>query len=45
MTDVLPAGDDLGPAKVIQVREPGLGLKGVLVVDNVACGTSIGGLR
>ncbi|MBI3043820.1 MAG: Glu/Leu/Phe/Val dehydrogenase [Betaproteobacteria bacterium] len=45
MTDVFPAGDDLGPAKVIRVREPGLGLKGVLVLDNVACGPSIGGLR
>jgi glutamate dehydrogenase (NAD(P)+) len=38
-------GDDLGPAKVIEVREPGLGLKAVLVVDNVACGPAIGGLR
>jgi glutamate dehydrogenase (NAD(P)+) len=37
--------DELGPAKVIQVREPGLGLDAVLVVDNVACGPSIGGLR
>jgi glutamate dehydrogenase (NAD(P)+) len=37
--------DDLGPAKVIHVHEPALGLKGVLVVDNVACGPSIGGLR
>jgi glutamate dehydrogenase (NAD(P)+) len=38
-------GDDLGPAKVVRVREPGLGLDAVLVVDNVACGPSIGGLR
>jgi glutamate dehydrogenase (NAD(P)+) len=37
--------DDLGPAKVVRVREPALGLKAVLVVDNVACGPSIGGLR
>jgi glutamate dehydrogenase (NAD(P)+) len=37
--------DDLGPAKVIQVREPILGLEAVLVVDNVARGPSIGGLR
>ncbi len=37
--------DDLGPAKIIQVSEPGLGLKAALVVDNVACGPSIGGLR
>jgi len=38
-------GDDLGPAKVIQVREPRLGLEAALVVDNVACGPSVGGLR
>lgn len=37
--------DDLGPAKIIHVREPALGLEAVLVVDNVACGPSIGGLR
>jgi glutamate dehydrogenase (NAD(P)+) len=37
--------DALGPAKIISVREPGLGLDAVLVVDNVAAGPSIGGLR
>lgn len=45
MENVLPAGDDLGPAKLIEVREPDLGLKAMLVVDNVACGPAIGGLR
>lgn len=37
--------DDFGPAKIVQVREPKLGLEAVLVVDNVARGPSIGGLR
>ncbi len=37
--------DTLGPLKVIEVHEPGLGLDGVLVVDNVAAGPAIGGLR
>ena len=37
--------DELGPLKVIHVREPSIGLKGVLVVDNVAKGASIGGVR
>jgi glutamate dehydrogenase (NAD(P)+) len=37
--------DDLGPAKLIEVREPALGLRATLVVDNVALGPSIGGLR
>ena len=41
----LPVADDLGPAKVVHVHEPGLGLDAVLVVDNVAAGPSIGGLR
>lgn len=37
--------DALGPAKIISIREPALGLEAVLVVDNVAAGPSIGGLR
>ncbi|WP_208597709.1 Glu/Leu/Phe/Val family dehydrogenase [Desulfogranum mediterraneum] len=37
--------DELGPAKIIYVQEPSIGLKGILVVDNVATGPSIGGLR
>src|SRR5512140_2142959 len=45
MTDIFGFGDDLGPAKVIHVQECGLGLEAVLVVDNVARGPSIGGLR
>ncbi len=38
-------GDALGPAKVIHVREPSIGLRAILVVDNVARGPAIGGLR
>jgi len=45
VSGIFELADDLGPAKVIQVHEPGLGLKAVVVVDNVACGPSIGGLR
>ena len=45
MTDVFDLADDLGPFKVIHVHEPGIGLKGVLVVDNVARGPSVGGVR
>jgi glutamate dehydrogenase (NAD(P)+) len=37
--------DDLGPAKVVHVHQPSLGLKAVLVVDNVARGPAVGGLR
>lgn len=45
MEDVFQFADELGPAKVIHVHEPRLGLRGILVVDNVATGPSIGGLR
>ncbi|GGO83238.1 glutamate dehydrogenase [Marinobacterium nitratireducens] len=38
-------GDHLGPTRIIQVREPGIGLEGLLVIDNVAAGPAIGGLR
>jgi glutamate dehydrogenase (NAD(P)+) len=43
--DIFRFADELGPAKIIHVYEPSVGLKGVLVVDNVARGPSIGGLR
>ena len=37
--------DPLGPAKTLEVREPSLGLRATLVIDNVALGPAIGGLR
>jgi glutamate dehydrogenase/leucine dehydrogenase len=37
--------DELGPEKVLFVYEPRLGLRGILVVDNVAAGPAIGGIR
>lgn len=40
-----PFCDELGPAKVLHLWEPGSGLRGIVVVDNVACGPSIGGVR
>ncbi|MGE0552152.1 MAG: Glu/Leu/Phe/Val dehydrogenase [Gemmatimonadales bacterium] len=45
MPSLLPYGDDLGPAKIIRINQPALGLEAALVVDNVARGPSIGGLR
>jgi glutamate dehydrogenase/leucine dehydrogenase len=38
-------GDRLGPDKVVLLREPRAGLEAVVVVDNVACGPAIGGVR
>jgi glutamate dehydrogenase (NAD(P)+) len=37
--------DEFGPLKIIHVYEPSVDLKAVLVVDNVAKGPSIGGVR
>jgi glutamate dehydrogenase (NAD(P)+) len=45
MKDVFSYADELGPAKIIHVYEPAVNLKAILVVDNVAKGPSIGGIR
>lgn len=45
MSDVFEFADELGPAKIIHVHEPSINLKAILVVDNVAKGPSIGGVR
>lgn len=38
-------GDELGPAHILLVRQPHVGLEAIVVVDNVACGPAIGGIR
>jgi glutamate dehydrogenase (NAD(P)+) len=45
MADSFDLGDAFGPVKVVHVCEPSLGLRAVLVVDNVARGPALGGLR
>jgi glutamate dehydrogenase (NAD(P)+) len=45
MADIFEGTDALGPGKVVHVREASMGLRAVLVIDNVARGPSIGGLR
>jgi glutamate dehydrogenase (NAD(P)+) len=45
MEDIFRFADELGPARIIHVHNPVVDLKGVLVIDNVAAGPSIGGLR
>ncbi len=37
--------DDLGPKSILHIYKPEIGLKAILVVDNVATGPSIGGMR
>jgi len=45
MDDGFRFADDLGPEKVLHVYQPSVGLRAVVVVDNVAAGPSIGGVR
>ncbi len=45
MEDMFSYSDELGPLKVIHVHEPSVNLKAVLVIDNIAKGPSIGGVR
>ena len=45
MKDVFELADGLGPAKIIHIFEPSAELKAILVVDNVAKGPAIGGVR
>jgi glutamate dehydrogenase (NAD(P)+) len=37
--------DEIGPAKVVFIRDAPVGLEGIVVIDNVACGPAIGGIR
>ena len=45
MDDMFKFADELGPLKIIHVQEPSVNLKAILVIDNVAKGPSIGGVR
>ena len=45
MTDAFEYADELGPLKTIHIHEPSVGLRAILVIDNVAKGPSIGGVR
>jgi glutamate dehydrogenase/leucine dehydrogenase len=37
--------DEIGPRKIVILRDPRIGLEAVVVVDNIACGPAIGGVR
>lgn len=45
MEEIYKFVDNLGPLKVIYVHEPSVSLKAILVVDNIAKGPSLGGVR
>ena len=38
-------GDELGPDTILLIRAPQVELEAIVVVDNVACGPAIGGVR
>jgi len=43
--DVFQYSDEIGPEKVLYVYDPKTKMKGIIVVDNVARGPAIGGIR
>ncbi len=45
MEGVFGLTDDLGPSRIVHLYQPTAKLKAIVVVDNVACGPSIGGTR
>lgn len=45
LTDWGRLSDDLGPEKIMLVRNPEVGLEAIVVVDNTAAGPAIGGIR
>ena len=45
MNDGFRFADSLGPNKIVHIYEPTHELRAVLVIDNVACGPAIGGIR
>lgn len=45
MEDIFRFADELGPIKIVHIYEPSVGMKGIVAVDNIACGPAIGGVR
>ena len=45
MEDAFRFADEFGPIRIIHIYRPSLALKAIVVVDNIACGAAIGGIR
>jgi len=43
--DMFRFSDEFGPARIIHIHRPSVGLKAIAVIDNTACGPSVGGVR
>jgi glutamate dehydrogenase (NAD(P)+) len=44
-SDAFPFVDEFGPAKIVYASTPGVGLEAIVVIDNIAAGPAIGGVR
>lgn len=45
MSDPFSLGDKLGPEKIIHINNSAAALQAIVVIDNTACGTAVGGCR
>lgn len=45
MEDMFRFANSLGPAKIVHILMPAVGLKAIVVIDNLGCGPAIGGVR
>jgi glutamate dehydrogenase/leucine dehydrogenase len=45
MEGMFPFADAFGPARIIHIHRPQVGLRAIAVIDNTACGPAIGGVR
>lgn len=43
--DPFQLSDAFGPARVVHIHRPSVGLRAVTVIDNTSCGPSVGGVR
>ena len=44
-TSISGIGDEIGPSKILFIRDSTIGLEAFVVVDSTACGPAIGGIR
>jgi glutamate dehydrogenase (NAD(P)+) len=45
MQDVFRFADEFGPGQIVHIHAPAAGLKAIVVIDNIACGAAVGGVR
>jgi glutamate dehydrogenase (NAD(P)+) len=45
MPDAFALADSLGPRKVVHIQVPPASLRAIVVIDNIACGPAVGGVR